>query len=60
MITKAKLKETIENFPDEFSIDELIEKLIIVDKVETGRKQIINGNTLTEEELDNEIDKWFE
>jgi len=39
MITKTKLKETLENFPEEFSIDDLVEKLIIIDKIEKGRKQ---------------------
>lgn len=60
MITKTKLKETLENFPEEFSIDDLMERLIIIDKVEKGRKQSADGDVLSEEELDNEINKWFE
>ena len=35
MITKEKLKEHIDKFPDkEFSIDELIERLIFIEKLE--------------------------
>lgn len=60
MSTKTKVKETLENFPEEFSIDYLIERLIIIDKVETGRKQLANGDVVSEEDLDNEINKWFE
>lgn len=37
MLTKAKLKEHLEKFPDEFSIDDLIEKLILMEKIETGK-----------------------
>ncbi len=59
MITKSKLKEQIENFPDEFSIDELVERLILVEKIEKGNQQSENREIISESELDNEIEKWF-
>lgn len=59
MLTKAKLKKQIENLPDEFSLDELIEKLILVDKIERGSLQSKNNEILAEEDLDKEIRKWF-
>lgn len=59
MLTKAKLKEHIENFPDEFSLDELIERLLFIEKVEFGMLQSENGETISEAELENEIGKWF-
>mgnify|MGYP000336082736 CR=1 FL=1 len=34
MITKEKLQEHISKFPDKISIDELIEKLVFIDKLE--------------------------
>ena len=36
MLTKTLLKKQIENFPEEFSIDELIECLVVIDKSESG------------------------
>lgn len=60
MLTKTTLKEQIENFPDKFSIDELVERLILMEKVERGNKQSENGEVITDEELDKEIEKWFE
>ena len=59
MITKAKLIETIDKFPDTFSIDELIEKAILIDKIERGDEQSKNGNTISEEKLEKEMQKWF-
>lgn len=56
MLTKEKLKEQIEKFPDEFTIDELIEKLILIEKIETGDKQSENGEVISEKEMENEID----
>jgi len=60
MITKTKLKEQIDNFPDQFSIDELIERLILVEKIENGKTQSENDEILSESEFDKEINKWFE
>ncbi|MCF6269850.1 MAG: hypothetical protein L3J41_09075 [Melioribacteraceae bacterium] len=60
MLTKIKLKEQIEKFPEEFSIDELIENLILIEKIEKGNKQSENGDVISEHEMENEIEKWFE
>lgn len=59
MLTKIRLKEQIDKFPDEFSIDELIEKLILIEKIESGNKQSKNGEIISEGEMENEIEKWF-
>jgi len=60
MITKSILIEQIDSFPEKFSIDDLIERLILVEKIETGKKQSENNEILSEAELDKEIEKWFE
>ncbi|UOB19430.1 hypothetical protein [Abyssalbus ytuae] len=59
MLTKAKLKEQIESFPEKFSLDELIERLILVEKIEAGIFQSETGQTISDTELDKEIEKWF-
>ena len=51
MKTKEKLKKYVEKFPDEMSIDELIDKLIFVEKLESRIAQSDNGETISEEEL---------
>ena len=60
MLTKTRLKEQIEKFPEKFSIDELVEKLILIEKIESGNKQSENGEVISEGEMENEIEKWFE
>ena len=59
MLTKSKLREQIETFPEEFLIDELVERLILVEKIDRGNKQSEKGEFISESELDNEIEKWF-
>lgn len=41
MIKKNQLIETIESFPEEFTLEELVDKLILLDKIEKGN----NGST---------------
>lgn len=60
MLTKDLVKEQIESFPNEFSIDELFERLIVIDKIDKGIEQSDKEETISEEELDMEIKKWFE
>ena len=59
MITKTKLKETLEKFPEEFTIDELIDEIILIDKITLGDQQSERGETIAEEDLDQEIKKWL-
>jgi len=54
------LKEQIESFPEQFSIDELIERLILVEKIENGIKQSENDEILDESEFNEEVKKCFE
>ena len=58
MLTKDKLKRTMANLPDSFTIDELIEQLIFIEKVEEGLKQSEDGKTIANEVVKSMIEKW--
>lgn len=59
MITKAKLKAHIDQFPDELSIDELIDRLIFVDKLEKRIEKSESGDVVSEKDLEQEMQEWF-
>ena len=59
MIKKTQLQETIKSFPAEFTLEELIDKLILLDKIEKGNRDSLEENTLSEVELEQEMMKWF-
>ena len=40
-------------------MDELIEKLILIEKIERGNDQSNNDDILSESELDEEMNRWF-
>jgi len=60
MLTKEKLTRTLKNLPDSFTIDELIEQLIFIEKVEEGFQQSENGQVISNEDVKAMIDKWSE
>jgi hypothetical protein len=60
MITKENLKKHIEKFPDEMSIDDLIDRLVFVEKLENRISQSKNGETISDKDLKLEMEKWFE
>jgi len=59
-ITKEKLLKQIDEFPDEISIDEVIERLIMIEKLETRIKESDENDTISEEDLKKEMGQWFE
>jgi predicted transcriptional regulator len=58
MLTKEKLNKTINNLPDSFTIDELIDQLIFMQKVEEGYQQSEEGKVVSNEDVKLMIDKW--
>ena len=58
MLTKEKLNKTINNLPDKFTIDELIDQLIFIEKVEDGLKQSDECKVISNEDVKLMIDKW--
>lgn len=51
MLTKNKVKQSIDNLPDSFTIDELIEQLIFIEKVEEGIKQSDEGKVISNDDV---------
>ena len=58
MLTKDKLNKTINNLPDSFTIDELIDQLIFIEKVEEGLQQSKEAKVVSNEDVKSMIDKW--
>ena len=58
MLTKNKLKKSLENLPESFSIDELIDQLIFIEKVEEGLDQSGKRQVVSNEDVRKIIDKW--
>jgi len=55
---RDKAIETMKEFPQEFELEELIERLVFVEKVEKGLQQIDQGKTVSQEQLKEKSKKW--
>ena len=55
MITKEKLKKSISDFPEEFSIEDLIERLILIEKIELGNQHSLAGEVISDEKQSIEL-----
>ncbi len=47
MLTKDNVIRTISKFPDIFTLDELVDKLIFMDKVERGLEQSLTDKVIS-------------
>jgi len=58
MLTKEAIRKTIDNLPDEvLSIDEVVQRLILPDKVEQGLQYMKDGKVHTTEEVRKELEQ---
>ncbi len=59
MLTKEKITEQLANMPNEFTLDELIDRLILLDKIEEGLNDSNNGNITSHEDMKKQVESWF-
>ena len=59
MLTKEKILKAIEKMPDQFSIDELIDEILLIQKIENGLKQSLAGDVISDKELDDQLPEWL-
>ena len=55
---RDKAIETMKEFPQEFELEELIERLVFVEKVEKGLQQVEQRKTVTHEKVKEITKKW--
>ena len=60
MLTQTKVLKAVKQLPNEFSIDELVDRMILLEKVEMGISQSGKGQVISDDDLDKEIAKWFD
>jgi hypothetical protein len=59
MLTKETVNQTMNLLSETFSLDELIDKLIFVEKVKNGLKQSEEGLIFSKKETKEKLSKWL-
>lgn len=59
MITKTHLISTFEKLPENLTIDQVIDHIIFVEKVQKGLEDSENGRVFTKSESRKKLNKWL-
>ena len=59
MLTRTQVFDTLEKMPEQFSIDQLFDKLLFINKVEIGLAQSENRQVNSKEQAKQKLSKWL-
>ena len=59
MLTKQQVISAIKLMPDSFDTIQLFDRILLLNKVEEGRRQIKAGNIYITEEAKKKLQKWL-
>lgn len=59
MITKTQIINTLEKLPENRSIDQVVDHLIFLEKVQKGMDNSVNGWVNTKEEAKQKLKRWL-
>ena len=59
MLTKSNVIQHIQQLPDSFSMDELMEKLLFIYKIENALEQSKNDQTTPHTKVKEKYQKWL-
>jgi hypothetical protein len=58
-LTKEKVKKTIDRLPDSFTVDQVIEELVVLDKIEKGLKEVEEDKVYSTQQVKDQLKKWL-
>lgn len=58
-MTKELLNQVAEQLPEQFQLDDLIDRLIMAEAIEKGRQQYRDGRYRTHAEVKERLKKWL-
>ncbi len=59
MTTKDKIISSIKNLPDSVTIDDILDQIVLVEKIEKGIEQSNKNQVVSDDELDKRLGKWL-
>ena len=58
MTAKEKMLQAVQDLPDDASIEDAMERLLFLSKIERGLQQARDGRTLTHSQIKERMKKW--
>ncbi|MCG2711964.1 MAG: hypothetical protein L6416_06540 [Candidatus Omnitrophica bacterium] len=57
---KSDIENVIKTLPEETSVEEAMEKLYLLSKIEKGLQQADSGNVISHKEVEKRLKKWVD
>ncbi len=58
-MTKEQVLISLQNLPDPFVLEDLFERLILIERINEGLEQVKRGEVVTVEEAKQRLAKWL-
>lgn len=59
MLTKEKIIAAINKLPQDFSMDDVLDELMLIQKIEVGLQQSDKREVITDDDLDKQLPEWL-
>jgi hypothetical protein len=59
MLTKKKVIESLKDLPESFSTEDFIDRILLLQKIETGLIQSKAGKSHSIKQVENRLKKWL-
>jgi hypothetical protein len=59
MLKKSQIIDMLQSLPDEVEMEDVIERIILLFKIQRARRQIDNGQFYTNDEVKAQYKKWL-
>jgi len=59
MLTKEKVRKTIDRLPENFTVDQVVEELVVLNKIEEGLNDVEHGRVFTTDQVKKELKTWL-
>jgi predicted transcriptional regulator len=56
---KQRVQQVLDAFPEDVNVDEFLEKVYLLQKIEAGERQIEAGETVSHEDAKKRLKKWL-
>ena len=59
MITKTQIIDSLNELPEDLTLDQIIEHLIVIEKIQKGLDDAANGHVYDKEQAKERLKKWL-
>jgi len=59
MLTKTQIIDSLSNLPENVTIDQVIDHLVVVEKIQKGLEDSANGRVYTKDQAKGKLKKWL-